>query len=423
MKKMLLFAMGLLTGLSLFAQEPLPGRLKVFIDCSRTPCDRTYILSEIKIVDFLLDRLAADVHVLITSQPAGSGGSQYQLIFYGQHDYSKMRDTLLFSTDRNATSAEVRERLVHSLKLGLTPFISKTAYSHAFDIDMKGGKGTALPLNKNTKDPWNFWVFRVGVNGELNGEKVYKSSRLSSEFSANRTTEILKVEFFAYGSERNTRFQYDDTSGKPDYVVKNSEYGFFHNLVRSFDAHWSYGYQTNFTNNTFLNFRKKFYFNPAIEYNIFPYSEVNNRFFVIRYGLDATRYRYYDTTIYNKLEETFYGHRFSAALTLNQRWGTFNSGIYYRNFFRDWSLKSMGVNINVNVRVTGGLSFNINTSGNIVHDQVYLLKGKASEQEILTRRRQLASSFNYRTSFGVTYRFGSNLNNFVNPRFEGYGGF
>jgi hypothetical protein len=124
-------------------------------------------------------------------------------------------------------------------------------------------------------------------------------------------------------------------------------------------------------------------------------------------------YNYYDSTIYNKTDESLFGHKFSAALTLNQKWGTFNSGIFYRNYLHDWKLNS----------ITGGLSFNINSSGRIVHDQVYLVKGAASEQEVLTRRRQLASSFNYNTSFGVNYRFGSKLNNFINPRFEGYGGF
>jgi hypothetical protein len=52
-----------------------------------------------------------------------------------------------------------------------------------------------------------------------------------------------------------------------------------------------------------------------------------------------------------------------------------------------------------------------------------LVKGDISEQDVLTRKRQLASTYNYYTGFGLNFRFGSILNNFVNPRFEGYGGF
>lgn len=404
------------------AQTITKEKLKVFIDCSRIRCDKTYIISEIKTVDFVLDRLVADVHVLITGQPSGGGGRNYQVIFYGQNKYKDKRDTLMFPTSAIATSAEVREKMVHYLKLGLIPFISKTPFASEIQVDMKKEiQGTSsIP---QTRDKYNYWVFRVGANGELNGEQVYKSSRFSSEVSARRTTEKLKVEFYLYGSKRKSVYEYGSQDNPTVLEVKNSDYGMFHNVVRSFGPHWSYGYQANFSNNTFSNFRRKVYFNPALEYNIYPYSEVNNRFFVVRYGLDVTNFSFYDSTIYNKLEQTLYGHRFSMALNLNQRWGTFNSGLYYRNYFQDWSIRSMGMNINVEARITGGLSFTFHSSGGIIHDQVYLKKGKASEQEILTRRRQLASSFNYRTSFGLNYRFGSVLNNFINPRFEGYGGF
>jgi len=187
--------------------------------------------------------------------------------------------------------------------------------------------------------------------------------------------------------------------------------------------HWSYGYQVSVSNSTFSNFKNKIYFSPAIEYNFYPYSEVNNRFFVLRYGLDLTKNHYYDTTIYNKMEETLYGHKVSAALILNQKWGSFYSGVYYRNYFSDWRLNNMGIDVNVNVRVTGGLSFYIHTNGSIVHDQVYLVKGNVSEQDLLIRTRQLGSSYNYNLYFGINFRFGSKLNNFVNPRFQGFQGF
>ena len=83
----------------------------------------------------------------------------------------------------------------------------------------------------------------------------------------------------------------------------------------------------------------------------------------------------------------------------------------------------MGMNANADVRITGGLSFFVHVNANVVHNQISLVKGGATEQEVLTRKRQLASNYNYNTSFGLTFRFGSILNNFVNPRFDGYGGF
>ncbi|MEJ7680063.1 MAG: hypothetical protein WKG06_19825 [Segetibacter sp.] len=78
---------------------------------------------------------------------------------------------------------------------------------------------------------------------------------------------------------------------------------------------------------------------------------------------------------------------------------------------------------NADIKISGSFSFFVNVNAAIVHDQINLVRSGASEQEVLTRKRQIASNFNYNTSFGINFRFGSILNNFVNPRFEGYGGF
>ena len=83
----------------------------------------------------------------------------------------------------------------------------------------------------------------------------------------------------------------------------------------------------------------------------------------------------------------------------------------------------MGLSANADVRIGGGLSFFVRANASLVHNQINLVKGGVTEQEVLTRKRQLASNFNYYTSFGLAFRFGSILNNFVNPRFDGYAGF
>jgi hypothetical protein len=112
-------------------------RLKVFIDCSNTWCDQTFIKTEINIVDFLLDNQAADLHILITEQSTGSGGSQYQLIFFGQNQFKNQSDTLRFITSPNATDFEERDILIKYLKLGLAPFIAKTSSVNGVIINMK----------------------------------------------------------------------------------------------------------------------------------------------------------------------------------------------------------------------------------------------------------------------------------------------
>ena len=70
------------------------------------------------------------------------------------------------------------------------------------------------------------------------------------------------------------------------------------------------------------------------------------------------------------------------------------------------------------VRIAGGLSAYISAFGGLTRDQIFLVKGDATPEEVLARRRQLASGYNFYTSIGFNFRFGSQLNNVVNPRFD-----
>ncbi|HUS00405.1 MAG TPA: hypothetical protein VMY77_01685, partial [Chitinophagaceae bacterium] len=405
------------------AQNNSHGKLKVYIDC-RGGCDLSFFRSEITIVDFVLDRIPADAHVLLTGHELGGGGLQYEMNFYGQNRFSDYSETFFFTIAANATESEIRETILQYLMLGFSPLIAKTPLRSSVKISMKQDTSNARPpYESDPHDKWNFWVFRVSASGQLNADHVYKNNVISTDLSANRTTDKLKVEFFLNGDLRNSLYTYEDDTSETHYKVKNHTYRLYHMLVRSFSQHWSYGYQTSFSINTFDNYRSKIFFSPAIEYNVFKYKDVNSRFFVIRYGLDINHNNYYDTTIYNRTHETLFGHRFSAAITLNKKWGTFNGGFFYRNYFKDWSLNILGVNANTDVRIGGGLSFFVRLNASVVHNQVNLAKGDVTELEVLTRKRQLASNYNYYTSFGLAFRFGSVLNNFVNPRFDGYAGF
>jgi len=396
-------------------------RLKVYIDC-QSGCDMTFIRSEINLVDFLLDRQAADVHVLITDQNTGGGGDEYQLIFFGQNQFKNLTDTIRFINDANATDFEERDLVVKYLKLGLTPYIARTKMAKDIQIQMKTDKqdgDSTKSTTAATKDPWNYWVFRVGANGNINADAVYKDQRFGGNFSANRTTEELKVNFSFYASKNKSVFEYEENGITQKIVVKNHNYQLSHFLVKSINSHWSYGYEANYSQSSFSNNKGQVFLRAAVEYDIFPYKEVNNRFFTISYGITARNNRYYDTTIYDKTRETLFGHRANVNISFNQKWGSSSIGINYHNYFHDWKLFNLGVNAFTNVRITGGLSFNIYFFGALTRDQLNLPKGGATEQEILTRRRQIASGYTYYTSLGLSYRFGSKLNNFVNPRFEG----
>ncbi len=399
----------------------IPDRIKVFVDCSSTWCDMTYIRTEINLVDFLLDNKAADVHLLITSQDTGGGGDQYQLIFFGQNRFSRQPDTLRFHTDPNMTEFEERELLIRYIKLGLIPFIARTTAAKEISISLKKIQADSAKKKETqpTKDPWNYWVFRVGASGFINAEKVYKDLRLNGFFSANRVTEEWKTGFTGNADKSKFTYDYEDSTGTISQVNKNHNLNLYHFLVKSLNDHWSLGYELSYSQNTFSNYKGRTYFRTGIEYNIFPYKISSNKFFTLSYGFTARHNRYYDTTIYNKTDEVLFGHRADVNLTYNQKWGTSNLGIMYHNFFHNWKFFDLGFSASTNVRITGGLSFSVYLFGGLTRDQLSIKKDLATAQEVLTRQRQLASGYNYYVNLGINYRFGSKLNNFVNPRFEG----
>ncbi len=399
----------------------LPDRLKVFVDCSSTWCDMNYFRTEINLVDFLLDNKAADVHLLITSQDTGGDADQYQLIFFGQNRFSRQPDTLRFSTDPNSTEFEEREMLIRYIKLGLAPFIARTSAAKEISISLKTVQADAAKKTetKPTKDPWNYWVFKIGAGGYINAEKVYKDLRLNGYFSANRVTEEWKTGFTGNADKSKYSYDYEDSTGTISQINKNHNLNLYHFLVKSLNDHWSLGYELSYSQNTFSNYKGRAYFRGGIEYNIFPYKISSNKFFTISYGFTARHNRYYDTTIYNKTSETLFGHRADINLTYNQKWGTSYLGVMYHNFFHNWKFFDLGFNASTNVRITGGLSFSVSLFGGLTRDQLFIRKDLATSQEVLTRQRQLASGYNYYANLGINYRFGSKLNNFVNPRFEG----
>lgn len=400
-------------------------KIKLFLDCN-TYCDINYLKTEITLVDFTPDNKAADVHLLITEQQNGGGSGQFQLIFYGQNMYKKQPDTIRFNTLPNSTEFENRQILSKYIQLGLSPFIAKTEAAQYATINFKQ-QNSAVPVPQtNTKDPWNFWVFKIGANGNFNGDKVYKGSRFGANVSATRITDEKKIIFRLNGNQNKTTYTIEDPNGvEPPFIFinKNHYYNFYHQTVKSINQHWSYGYDINMIRSTFTNYALQSVFSPAIEYNIFPYKDVNNKLLTIRYSVDIRNNQYIDTTIYRKKSETVLGQGADVSLSFTQKWGGASVGVNYHNYFlKGIKFYNLGLNGSLNVRITGGLSFNTGVFAALTRDQISLSGEGVDERDILTRRRQIASSYNYYTYFGLSYRFGSKVNNFVNPRFDSNNG-
>src|SRR5688572_25445290 len=57
--------------------------INVYVDCQTFGCDLNYFRTEILFVNWVTDRQAADVHILVTGQQSGGGGRELTLAFIG----------------------------------------------------------------------------------------------------------------------------------------------------------------------------------------------------------------------------------------------------------------------------------------------------------------------------------------------------
>jgi hypothetical protein len=379
---------------------------KVFIDCDR--CDIDYIRTEITFVNYVWDRQEADIHMLITLQRTGSGGREYTVAFIGQKEYSDLQNTLKYFSSPTETDDEVRKGLVQTLKLGLGPYVARTPMAQAISLFLKEDvKPTAV------EDKWNFWVFNVSLNSDLSGEEQRKSTELSGNLSANRVTLASKLRMGLDIDYEKDRYDVDGET-----ITSISESRDFDGLyVISISEHWSVGGWVSLSSSTYRNIDFSYTIHPAIEYNFFPYSQSTRRQLRALYKIGYGSYRYRDETIYEKTSENLWNESLSVTLELNEPWGTAELSLEGSHYFHDLNKNRLVLSGELSLRIYKGLSLDIEGRYSKIRDQLSLPRGEATLEEILLRRRELASGYRKSIEIGLSYRFGSVFSNVVNPRF------
>jgi hypothetical protein len=387
---------------------------RVYIDCDF--CDLDYIRTEIPFVNYVRDRREAQVHVLITTQRTGSGGTEYTLTFIGQENFAALQDTLLYAAGQTATNDEQRQGYTEMLRRGLAPYALRTPIAERLTIRYEAPAGTTAA---QVRDPWNYWVFRLSGNAFFNGQSSSNSLNLNTNVSANRITEDWKIELSGFNRYSEDNFEINDST-----TIKSTSEGrgVDGRVVKSLSDHWSFGSRAVVSSSTFNNTDLLVRAGPAIEYNLFSYAESTRRQVRIGYDIGLSHYQYTEETIFEKTEESLVSGEFSVAVGLNQPWGNIDVSLNASNFFHDFSKNRIEVFGGVSMRVVKGLSVNLFANASRIRDQIALPRGEATQEDILLRRRALQTSFDYFGSVGISYTFGSIYNNIVNPRFGNRGG-
>jgi hypothetical protein len=365
-------------------------------------------------VDFVRDRQDADVHILVTAQNSNTGGTKAQLNFIGLRTFQDTSDTLTFFNDPTSTEDEQRKKLVRHLKIGLVRYIAKSKVADELNISYTAKEGSKKDTSE-TKDPWNYWVFQVSTFGSFSGSEAYKNQSLNSGFSANRETEKWKMGAqFSFNKSVDT---YIDSTSKTTFTRQGLDGSL--DVVRVIDKHWAYGAEASYSNSLYSNILAAYKVRPKVEYSVFPYSKFNTERLVFQFLIGPTNYRYYDTTVYFKTKEWQLQQSANVIASFTKPWGGINMGVFYSNYLSDFSKNNLNFNGAVSWKIVRGLNFAIWGSYGLIHDQIALRKGTASRDELLVKTRELKSKYNYNLGVGVSYRFGSILNNFINPAFRG----
>jgi hypothetical protein len=93
----------------------------------------------------------------------------------------------------------------------------------------------------------------------------------------------------------------------------------------------------------------------------------------------------------------------------------------YTHYLHNAKTYNLSFNGRANFRLTRGLALEVRGDAAKVNDQLYLRRGGATDSEVLTRQRALATNFRIGGSIGLTFTFGSIYNTIVNPRLDELG--
>ena len=384
--------------------------LKIFLSGDIFYSD--YIRQHITFVNYVRDRFEADVHLLITSQAAGSGGTEYTLFYYGQQSFTGKNDTLKYVSGTTSTEDEAREGLTRQIKMGLMRYVA--SLPEANQIEISFAKDKQEGQTTDPVDKWRNWVFSFGTNAYLNGEKSYRYLYLSGSLAASKITDKWKIKTSLGISLNKTHYVLTDSV----YDSKSDSKHASALVVRSINNHWSVGGNAGVTHSLYSNYNFLTYVGPAIEYDVFPYSASSSKMFTFVYELKPSYQWYIDTTIFNRTEEFLLNEGLQVSYYLVEKWGSVSAGVGASHYFHDFSKNAINISSSIQWRIVQGLSFNVSGYFSVIHDQLSLEKGGATTEELLTQQKQNATNYSYYVSFGISYTFGSIYNSVVNPRFN-----
>jgi hypothetical protein len=392
------------------AAQDVNGRLKVYLDCNN--CFGDYIREEVDMVEYVRDPAEADVHIIVTRADTASGGIEQAVALIGLGRF-KGKDFNSRAISQSADTEDTqRQRLATAITIGLLNYLASDGVKGGLTVEVAqtAQPGQAGPAT----DPWNFWVMSIQGSVAMAGEESTRELDLSADLGADRITDDWKI---TMGFEiEHSREDFDLDEDEPLRATRD-ERDFDGLLARSVNDHWSVGGRASIDSSTFENIAIRLFTGPAIEYNLFPYSQYTRRQLRFGYAVGPYYARYREETLLFTMSDSMAQQQASVTLDQREQWGSLQAEIEYSTFLPDVSLYRIQLEGDVNVRLARGLSLSIEGSTSRIRDQISLPRRELTDEEVLLRLRRLRSGYEYSLQIGLTYTFGSIFNTIVNPRF------
>jgi len=388
---------------------PVP-LLRVFLDCSESDCDFTYLRQQMTYVDWVRERREAEVYVLVIPRTTGSGGTRYELFVTRLEGHGPAADTLRVETPPGASDDAARRTLMTALQAVVARDLAERPELGRMSLTIRPDR-----YNMPTADPWHGWVFSLSVNGYASGEHSARSGNLSGNVYANRTTEESKFEISGYGNYDESRYTFDDGS---TYLSIRRGHGAAFKAANSISPHFSAGSRAFYSASTFSNVKREVGGGVGLEFDVWPYRESSRRLLTLGYEFNGRWVDYEEVTLYDKTGEQLWRHNLVAKLAGKQPWGSVSVSGLASTYLHDTEKYRTTVSGNLSFNLARGFSLNLSGYASRVHDLLSLRRSGASDTEVLARQRQIDTSFDYAGSLGVSYTFGSIYNSVVNPRMD-----
>lgn len=378
--------------------------LTIFLDCDDDNV-KDYLTQKVKIFNFSNIKSESDVFFVIKTLKE-SNNLYYTLISFGQKKYQNVSDTIYLTFDKNISEFELFEKVHKSFLIMILKNYFDQKFLESFSISEKDNISEEV-----MEFGWNYNL--EGVT-ELYSENKFKNNFLKIEFDGNRffLKDQLKLEISFSSSKK---IFYLDSNR----VLTSLNRTFFTEVeyIQAINEKLSSRVKVDGFNSIYSNYKFKNDISFGIEYSFFPYSYGNTKLLKISYEYEPSFIMYYDTTIYNKMNEILHRNILTFSYETLFPKGNISLSLVGKNYLQYFHQYSLSLEGKLKFYFFKGFSLNIYGFLNVPRDQRNIPKIGYTDEDILLLQRERETDYEFYVSGSISYSWGSKFRNIDSFRF------